>query len=46
MAVLIDTSVLIDAERRGQSLEPAIGDQDRAISVVPARSLKEQLLSS
>lgn len=39
MAVLIDTSVLVDAERRGQSLDQAIGDQDRAISVVTASEL-------
>jgi predicted nucleic acid-binding protein len=36
MAVLIDTSVLIDAERRGRSLTEAVGDQDRAISVITA----------
>jgi tRNA(fMet)-specific endonuclease VapC len=39
MAVLIDTSVLIDAERRGQSLEEAIGDAGRAISVITASEL-------
>lgn len=39
MAVLIDTSVLVDAERRGQSLDQAIGDQDRAISVITASEL-------
>lgn len=39
MAVLIDTSVLVDAERRGQSLDHAIGDQDRAISVITASEL-------
>lgn len=39
MAVLIDTSVLVDAERRGQSLDDAIGDQDRAISVITASEL-------
>jgi tRNA(fMet)-specific endonuclease VapC len=39
MAVLIDTSVLIDAERRGQSLDAASGEQDRAISVITASEL-------
>jgi predicted nucleic acid-binding protein len=39
MAVLIDTSVLVDAERRGRSLDQAIGDQDRAISVITASEL-------
>lgn len=39
MAVLVDTSVLIDAERRGQSLDEAIGDQDRAISTITASEL-------
>lgn len=39
MAVLIDTSVLVDAERRGQPLDQAIGDQDRAISVITASEL-------
>ena len=39
MAVLIDTSVLIDAERRGQSLDEAIGDADRAISAITASEL-------
>ncbi len=39
MAVLIDTSVLIDAERRGRSLERAIGDQHRAISVITVSEL-------
>jgi tRNA(fMet)-specific endonuclease VapC len=39
MAVLIDTSVLVDAERRGQSLDQAIGDQDRAISVITVSEL-------
>jgi tRNA(fMet)-specific endonuclease VapC len=39
MAVLIDTSVLIDAERRGLSLSRAIGERDRAISVVTASEL-------
>jgi tRNA(fMet)-specific endonuclease VapC len=39
MAVLIDTTVLVDAERRGQSLDRAIGDEDRAISVITASEL-------
>jgi tRNA(fMet)-specific endonuclease VapC len=39
MAVLIDTTVLVNAERRGQSLDEAIGDQDRAISVITASEL-------
>jgi len=39
MAVLIDTTVLVHAERRGQSLDEAIGDEDRAISVITASEL-------
>jgi tRNA(fMet)-specific endonuclease VapC len=39
MAVLIDTSVLVDAERRREVLDQAIGDQDRAISVITASEL-------
>lgn len=39
MAVLIDTTVLIDAERRGQALDDVIGDQERAISVITASEL-------
>lgn len=39
MAVLIDTSVLISAERRGLSLEHALGEEERAISVVTAGEL-------
>lgn len=39
MAVLIDTSVLIDAERSGGGLDRAIGDEDRAISVISASEL-------
>jgi tRNA(fMet)-specific endonuclease VapC len=39
MAVLIDTTVLVKAERRGQSLDQAVGDQDRAISVITASEL-------
>lgn len=39
MAVLIDTTVLIDAERRGDSLERAIGEEERAISAITASEL-------
>src|SRR4051812_30994475 len=39
MAVLIDTSVLVDAERRGAQLEAVAGGEDRAISVVTASEL-------
>jgi predicted nucleic acid-binding protein len=39
MAVLIDTSVLIHAERRAHSLDEAIGEQDRAISVITASEM-------
>lgn len=39
MAVLIDTSVLIDAERRGPSLEGVLGERERAISVITASEL-------
>jgi predicted nucleic acid-binding protein len=39
LAVLIDTSVLVNAERRGLSLERALGEQDRAISVITASEL-------
>lgn len=39
MAVLIDTSVLVDAERRGQPLERSIGEQERAISAITASEL-------
>jgi predicted nucleic acid-binding protein len=39
MAVLIDTSVLVNAERRGHTLDEAIGEQDRAISVITASEL-------
>lgn len=39
MAVLIDTSVLVHAERRGSSLGEAVGNQDRAISVITASEL-------
>lgn len=39
MAVLIDTSVLVNAERRGQSLDRAIGDDERAISAITVSEL-------
>jgi tRNA(fMet)-specific endonuclease VapC len=39
VAVLIDTSVVIDAERRRAPLEAAVGNADRAISVVTASDL-------
>ena len=39
MAVLIDTSVLIGAERRGHSLDRSIGEQERAISAITASEL-------
>lgn len=39
MAVLIDTSVLVDAERRGHSLNQAIGKNDRAMSVITVSEL-------
>lgn len=39
MAVLIDTAVLIDAERRGQALDEVIGDQERGISAITASEL-------
>ena len=39
MAVLIDTSVLVNAERRGLSLERALGEEDRAISAITASEL-------
>ncbi len=39
MAVLIDTTVLVNAERRGESLDRAVGDQDRAISVITVSEL-------
>ena len=37
--VLIDTSVLVDAERRGETLEKRIDEQDRAISVITVSEL-------
>lgn len=39
MAVLIDTSVLVNAERRGLSLERAVGEENRAMSVITASEL-------
>jgi len=39
MALLIDTSVLIDAERRDRSLSSNIGTDDRAISVITVSEL-------
>jgi tRNA(fMet)-specific endonuclease VapC len=39
LAVLIDTSVLINVERRGISLERALGERGRAISVITASEL-------
>jgi tRNA(fMet)-specific endonuclease VapC len=39
MALLIDTSVLIDAERRDRSLSSNLGEEDRAISVITASEL-------
>jgi tRNA(fMet)-specific endonuclease VapC len=39
LAVLIDTSVLVNAERRGLSLQRAIGEEDRAVSVITASEL-------
>jgi predicted nucleic acid-binding protein len=39
VAVLIDTSVVVDAERRRAPLEAAVAEEDRAISVVTASEL-------
>jgi tRNA(fMet)-specific endonuclease VapC len=39
LAVLIDTSVLINVERRGAMLERAVGERERAISVITASEL-------
>jgi len=39
VAVLIDTSVLIDAERRRAPLEAVAGSEERAVSVVTASEL-------
>lgn len=39
MAVLIDTSVLVDVERRGQALDSAIGERERALSAITVSEL-------
>jgi tRNA(fMet)-specific endonuclease VapC len=39
LAVLIDTSVLVNAERRGLPLERVLGERERAISVITASEL-------
>lgn len=39
MAVLIDTTVLVNAERRGQALDDVIGDQERGISTITVSEL-------
>jgi tRNA(fMet)-specific endonuclease VapC len=39
VAVLIDTTVLIDAERRGEALDRAIGEEGRAISAITVSEL-------
>jgi tRNA(fMet)-specific endonuclease VapC len=39
VAVLIDTSVVVNAERRGEALDRAQGDQERAVSVITASEL-------
>lgn len=39
MAVLIDTSVLVDAERRGRQLDEVAGEDDRGISAITASEL-------
>jgi tRNA(fMet)-specific endonuclease VapC len=39
MAVLIDTSVLLDIERGRTDLDAAVGDADRAISAITASEL-------
>jgi tRNA(fMet)-specific endonuclease VapC len=39
VAVLIDTSVVINAERRGEALDRALGERERAISVITASEL-------
>jgi tRNA(fMet)-specific endonuclease VapC len=39
MAVLIDTTVLVDAERRGRALDDVVGDQERGISAITASEL-------
>jgi tRNA(fMet)-specific endonuclease VapC len=37
--VLIDTSVLVDSERRGDALEERVGNEQRAISVITVSEL-------
>lgn len=46
MAVLIDTDVLVDAERgiSGPELEAALGDEERAISVITVSELLHGVL--
>jgi tRNA(fMet)-specific endonuclease VapC len=39
LAVLIDTSVLVNAERRGLPLDRAFDEEDRAISVITVSEL-------
>jgi len=39
MAVLIDTTVLVNAERRGHALDDVVGDQERGISAITASEL-------
>ena len=39
MAVLVDTSILVNVERRGVSLERTLGARERAISVITASEL-------
>jgi tRNA(fMet)-specific endonuclease VapC len=39
VAVLIDTSVVIEIERGGQPLDEAVGNEERAISVITASEL-------
>jgi tRNA(fMet)-specific endonuclease VapC len=39
LAVLIDTSVLVNVERRGLPLERTLGERERAISVITASEL-------
>jgi tRNA(fMet)-specific endonuclease VapC len=39
VAVLIDTTILIDAERRGEALDRAIGEEERAISAITVSEL-------
>jgi tRNA(fMet)-specific endonuclease VapC len=39
VAVLIDTTVLIDAERRGEALDRAIREEERAVSAITVSEL-------